>query len=68
MENYFHIRGGWKGTVEYLMPGRNHLQIFKDTAALWFKYMAFKKLYYLPRIILFKPNKFLLDCIYLRVP
>lgn len=38
--------GTWGRIVGYLMPGRNHLQIFKSTAALRFSFMAFKRLYY----------------------
>lgn len=37
MENHCHIEGCGvgkaKGTVDYLIPGRNHLRIFKGTAA-----------------------------------
>lgn len=32
MGNYCHT-GEHEGTVDYLMPERNHLQIFKDIAA-----------------------------------
>ena len=61
------IYRGREGTVKYLMPERNNLRNFRGTSALWFAYMVFKKLYYLPRIhIIFKPCEFLLGCIYPR--